>query len=197
MSRKNPYQPPYTITPAILRLVAEIGEAVGRLSVQSDTGQALHLRRIHRIRTIQGSLAIEGNTLSEEQITAILDGKRVIAPQWDIQEARNAIAAYERFDQWQPYAEEDLLTAHRLLMDGLIDEAGVYRHGVVLSGSAKQHRSDGFRAFYRVYAQNDTGCGFPAGYPPKSSPMSPPMSRNYCKCWWGKCRVMSCKAHSV
>lgn len=141
MSRKNPYQPPYTITPAILRLVAEIGEAVGRLSVQSDTGQALHLRRIHRIRTIQGSLAIEGNTLSEEQITAILDGKRVIAPPRDIQEARNAIAAYERFDQWQPYAEEDLLAAHRLIMAGLLDEVGVYRHGGVgvMSGGQVIH----------------------------------------------------------
>ena len=76
----HPYQPPYTITPAILNLVAKISETVGHLSALTDTAKALRLRRINRIRTIRGSLAIEDNTLSEEQITAILDGKRVIAP---------------------------------------------------------------------------------------------------------------------
>jgi Fic family protein len=87
------YQPPYTITSAIIRLISNISEQLGRLSVQADDNN-LRLRRINRIRTIQGSLAIEGNTLSEAQITAILDGKRVMAPPKDIQEARNAIKAY-------------------------------------------------------------------------------------------------------
>ncbi|MCK4503858.1 MAG: hypothetical protein KAU22_12555 [Desulfuromonadales bacterium] len=77
---KSSYQPPYNITPVILNLVAQISEAVGRLSVQTDNEKALRLRRINRIRAIQGSLAIEGNTLSTEQITAILDGKVVVAP---------------------------------------------------------------------------------------------------------------------
>ena len=87
------------------------------------------LRRINRIRIIHGSLAIEGNTLSETQITAIVEGMRVVAPPREVQEVKNALAAYDRFDSWKPEVEKDLLEAHRLLMSGLIDEAGVYRHG--------------------------------------------------------------------
>ena len=133
----HPYQPPYTITPAILNLVAKISETVGHLSVLTDSAKVLRLRRINRIRTIRGSLAIEGNTLSEEQITAILDGKRVIAHPREIQEVRNAIAAYDRFDQWRPEVEAELMEAHRILMAGLIDEARIYRHsgvGVMAGG---------------------------------------------------------------
>jgi Fic family protein len=127
----NAYQPPYTITPEVLNRVAAISEAVGRLTVLTDQARALRLRRINRIRTIRGSLAIEGNTLSEEQITAILEGKRVIAPPREVQEVRNALAAYDRFDTWRPETEKDLLEAHRILMSGLIDEAGIYRRGGV------------------------------------------------------------------
>ncbi|KKM08533.1 cell division protein Fic [Clostridiales bacterium PH28_bin88] len=125
------YQPPYVITPEILNRVAEISEAVGRLTVLADQSKALRLRRVNRIRTIHGSLAIEGNTLSEAQITAILDGKRVIAPPREVQEVKNALAAYDRFSMWRPEAETDLLEAHRILMSGLIDEAGTYRQGGV------------------------------------------------------------------
>ncbi len=125
------YQPPYTITADILNRVAAISEAIGRLTVLTDQARALRLRRINRIRTIRGSLAIEGNTLSEAQITAILEGKRVIAPPREVQEVKNALAAYDRFDTWKPSSEKDLLEAHRILMSGLIDEAGVYRHGGV------------------------------------------------------------------
>lgn len=124
------YQPPYTITPTIIRLISDISEQLGRLSVLEDE-KNLRLRRINRIRTIQGSLAIEGNTLSEAQITAILDGKRVMAPPKDIQEARNAIKAYEQFESWQPTNEKHLLQAHQVLMAGLIDDAGRYRKGNV------------------------------------------------------------------
>ncbi|RLA52225.1 MAG: cell filamentation protein Fic [Gammaproteobacteria bacterium] len=128
------YQPPYTTTPAIIRLISDISEQLGRLAVLSgdvEDESSLRLRRINRIRTIQGSLAIEGNTLSEEQITAILEGKRIIAPPRDIQEARNAIKAYEQFEHWQPTNEKHLLQAHQLLMVGLIDDAGHYRSGNV------------------------------------------------------------------
>ncbi len=128
---KNKYQPPCTITQAILNLVTDISEAVGRLTILTDSAKVLRLRRINRIRTIRGSLAIEGNTLSEAQITAILDGKRVIAPPREVQEVKNALAAYDRFHTWKPEAEKDLLEAHRMLMSGLIDEAGLYRHGGV------------------------------------------------------------------
>src|SRR5690554_8219340 len=85
---KMKYQPPYTITPEILNRVAAISEAIGRLTVLTDQARALRLRRINRIRTIHGSLAIEGNTLSEAQVTAILDGKRVIAAPREVQEVK-------------------------------------------------------------------------------------------------------------
>lgn len=125
------YQPPYTITSAIVSLVADISERMGYLSALESEARTLQLRRINRIRTIQGSLAIEGNTLSQEQITAILEGKRVIAPPREIQEVRNAIKVYDFFQQWQPASEKDLLTAHEMLMTGLLDEPGRFRSGGV------------------------------------------------------------------
>ena len=136
-----PATPPFTLTPAMLDLCTRIGEQVGRLSALEQSAQLLRLRRINRIRTVHGSLAIEGNTLSEEQITAILDGKRVLAPPREIQEAHNALVTYERLDQWQPYKSADLLDAHRCLMDGLLGEAGSYRSsGVgVMSGNQVVH----------------------------------------------------------
>jgi Fic family protein len=124
------HQPPFTLTPAILHLISEISEALGRLSVQTEQ-PALRLRRVNRIRTIQGSLAIEGNTLTEAQITAILDGKRVLAPPREVQEARNAIAAYEAMPAWQATREADLLRAHAVLMKGLVDDTGRYRRAGV------------------------------------------------------------------
>lgn len=123
--------PPFTLTTNIIHLVANISEHIGRLSFATTQAAELRLNRINRIRTIQGSLAIEGNTLSEEQITAILDGKRVIAPPRELQEARNAIVVYEKLEQWQPEKEKDLLSAHALLMQSLVDDAGHYRKGNV------------------------------------------------------------------
>ena len=122
--------PPYRITPGILSRVAEIAEAVGRAEA-AGLSQDLRLRRINRIRTIQGSLAIEGNLLSEEQISTILDGKPVVAPLRDVQEARNAIQAYDRYEQWDPTSEADLLDGHETLMRGLLDAPGRYRSGGV------------------------------------------------------------------
>lgn len=135
------YQPPFSITPAIVTLVGKISETVGRLTILREQAISLRLRRINRVRTIRGSLAIEGNTLTEAQVTAILDGKRVIAPPREVQEVRNALAAYERFDDWNPGAAKDLLEAHRILMSGLIDEAGTYRRGGVgvMEGSQVIH----------------------------------------------------------
>lgn len=125
------YQPPYTLTGAIVGLVADIGELLGRFEALREREDPLRLRRVNRIRTIAGSLAIEGNTLSEAQITAILDGKAVIAPPREILEARNALAVYETLPRWNPQAEADLLAAHQQLMQGLIDSAGHYRNGGV------------------------------------------------------------------
>lgn len=127
----KPYTPPYHLTSTIVSLVAQIGEAVGHLSAHAAAATSLRLRRINRIRAIQGSLAIEGNTLSEAQITAILEGKRVVAAPREIQEAGNAIQAYDRLTQWQASLEKDLLAAHSILMRGLLDAPGQYRSGGV------------------------------------------------------------------
>lgn len=123
-------EPPYTITPAILTRVEQVGEAIGRVEA-AGVAQDLRLRRINRIRTIHGSLAIEGNTLGEEEIATILDGKPIAAPLRDIQEVRNAIRAYDQYQSMNPASEADLLRAHELLMTGLLDAPGHYRRGQV------------------------------------------------------------------
>lgn len=135
------YSPPYTLTSAIVGLVADISQLLGRLSVLNSQAADLRLRRANRIRTIQGSLAIEGNTLSEAQITAILEGKRVLAPPREILEVRNAIKAYDRFEAWSFDSLEDLLSAHALLMAGLVDHQGSFRPGGVgiMAGSRLVH----------------------------------------------------------
>lgn len=88
------YHPPCTITPVIERLLGEIREIVGPLYASADREDDLRLRRVNRIHAIRGSLAIEGNTLSEEQMTAILEGKRVVAPPREIQEVRNDVRTF-------------------------------------------------------------------------------------------------------
>lgn len=128
------YQPPFQITPAILSLVAEISEQLGRWSAnlgEGDEGLSPQLRRGNRIRTIQASLAIEHNSLTVEQVTAVLEGKRVLGLPREIQEVRNAFAAYEQLPQWQPYNPNHVLAAHGLLMQGLVDDAGRWRHSGV------------------------------------------------------------------
>jgi Fic family protein len=135
------YRPPFSITPDIVSLVAEISEALGRLSVLPEASISVRLRRINRIRSVQGSLAIEGNFLSESQITAILEGKRVLAPPREILEARNALEAYERLGSWAPHKQTDLLAAHGVLMAGLLDSPGNFRTGGVgiMKGKAVVH----------------------------------------------------------
>ncbi|MBL6986396.1 MAG: Fic family protein [Methylobacter sp.] len=125
------YQPPYRITANVLNAVAEISELLGRWSVSRQGVLSPQLRRKNRIRTIQASLAIEHNSLSLEQVTAILDGKTVLGLPREIQEVRNAFAAYEQLPEWQPTNGEHLLAAHVRLMLGLIDEAGQWRSGGV------------------------------------------------------------------
>ena len=125
------YQPPFTVNAEIVALVAEISETLGRLALRHERSGLLRLRRADRIRTVQGSLAIEGNTLTEEQITAILEGKRVLAPAREIQEVRNALLAYEKLGSWRSNRIADLLAAHAVLMEGLVDAPGVFRTGGV------------------------------------------------------------------
>ena len=125
------YTPAYRITPGILHSIEQIGEALGNLRAVSDSAVVPVLRRGNRIKTIQASLAIEGNSLSLEQVTAVLSGKRVLAQPREIQEVRNAFAAYEKLTEWTAHSRADLLAAHGLLMAGLVDEIGRFRSGGV------------------------------------------------------------------
>ncbi len=120
-------KPPFEITNQIIDYVAEIAELVGRLTVFSPLSTSPTLRRANRIRTIHGSLAIEQNTLSLEQVTAVLNGKHVLAPPKDIAEVKNAYEIYERLDELDPYSVDDLLTAHGIMTRGLMEESGVFR----------------------------------------------------------------------
>lgn len=131
MASEQPYAPPLTLTPALLSQVARIAEALGRWSARQDSQPSPRLRRDNRIHTIQASLAIEQNSLSLEQVTALFDGQRVIGPASDIQEVRNAIAAYDALPRWDPSNRQHLLEAHGLLMAGLIDAPGRFRSGGV------------------------------------------------------------------
>ena len=105
-------QPPFQVINKMIADVAEISELTGRLSAHDHLSSNPNLRRINRIRTIHGSLAIEQNTLSLEQVTAVLNGKHVLAPPKDIAEVKNAYEIYERLDELDPYSVDDLLTAH-------------------------------------------------------------------------------------
>ncbi len=125
------YPPPFTLTGEIVALVAEIAERLGRFGTQAGFMRDRRLRRRNRIRSVAGSLAIEGNTLTEDQIADILDGKTVMAPHRELQEAKNALDAYGQLPAWDGSSERDLLAAHRVLMLGLLDQPGAYRHGGV------------------------------------------------------------------
>lgn len=120
-------KPPFEITNRMIDYVAEIAELLGRLNVTDAISSNPTLRRSNRIRTIHGSLAIEQNTLSLEQVTAVLNGKYVLAPPKDIAEVKNAYEIYERLDELDPYSVDDLLTAHSIMTRGLVDESGVFR----------------------------------------------------------------------
>ncbi|MDJ0762577.1 MAG: Fic family protein [Myxococcota bacterium] len=119
--------PPYDMTPTMVRLIAEISERIGHIEVAHGFPATPHLRRKHRIKTVQASLEIEGNTLTLDQVTAVLDGKRVLGAPRDIQEVRNALEAYDQMEAWQPTNREDLCDAHRILMRGLVDNPGRFR----------------------------------------------------------------------
>ncbi|MDE6456376.1 MAG: Fic family protein, partial [Dysosmobacter sp.] len=124
MPMKNP---PFELTGQIVSLVAEIAELVGRVSSTDRLSANPALRRSNRIKTVYGSLAIEQNTLTLDQVTAVLDGKRVLAPPKDIAEVRNAFEIYDRLEELDPYSVDDLLTAHGVMMRGLESEAGAFR----------------------------------------------------------------------
>ena len=126
------YIPPFTITSEIMRLVSEISEQVGIVTtVLGDNVPSPMLRKANRIKTIHSSLAIEHNTLSLKQVTAIIDGKHVLGAPNEIQEVKNALQAYHLMSELDAFKEKDLLKAHELMMMALVDNAGCYRHAGV------------------------------------------------------------------
>ena len=128
---EDKYVPPYEITDEMLELVSEIMENLGKLSGVNELEKLPRLRRVSRIKSIHSSLAIENNTLSIEQVTDVINGKRVFAPQKDIEEVHNAFNAYERLSEINPYSIDDLLKIHGIMMNGLVKEAGQLRSGQV------------------------------------------------------------------
>ena len=124
-------KPPYQITNKILLLIASISEKIGEVNSAHLNKPPTILRRNNRIKTIQSSLEIEGNTLTIEQVTSIVENKRVIGPKKDILEVKNAIAVYDSINKLDPYSLKSFLKAHSILMKGLIDSAGKLRNRAV------------------------------------------------------------------
>lgn len=119
-------KPPFIITNHILNLMVEISHIIGRLQFQYERN--LHLRKENRIRSIQSSLAIENNSLTIEQVTDIINGKRVLGSPKEIREVKNAYDAYEEILNYNPYSINDFLKAHGLLTEGIVGRAGGFRH---------------------------------------------------------------------
>jgi Fic family protein len=134
-------RPPYKLTTEILKLVSDVSIKIGEVNASFLTKQSPELRKRNRVKTIQASLSVEGNTLSIDQITAIIENKRVLGPAKDIAEVSNAIEVYERLDKLNPFLEKSFLAAHQLLMKGLIQHAGKYRKSSVgiVKGSQVAH----------------------------------------------------------
>ena len=130
MSEK-PYVPPYSITDAIIHLIAEISEQVGIVTVQNENAVNPHLRRDNQIRTIYSSLAIENNSLSLEQVTDVINRKRILGTPNEILEVKNAYEAYNLLLSFDPLEIDDLLRVHKILMLGLTHEPGLFRSGGV------------------------------------------------------------------
>ena len=135
------YVPPYSTTDKMVSEVARIGRRLGEFVARETLSKNPRLRRINTIKSIHSSLAIENNTLSLDEVTAVLDGKRVLAPPQDIHEAKNAYEAYEHLAELDPYSIDDLLRAHKFMMNGLIKDAGRFRNGNVgvFAGDALIH----------------------------------------------------------
>jgi len=134
-------KPPYEITSKILTLLTSVSQKIGEVNATFLVKKNPSLRKQNQIKTIHSSLSIEGNTLSEEQITAIIENKRVIGPEKDIKEVLNALNVYKNLKNFNYSSEKDFLKAHKVLMDGLVEKAGTYRtKGVgIVKGSKVEH----------------------------------------------------------
>jgi Fic family protein len=138
-------KPPYQITDKILNLVVSISEKLGEVNANHLHKPPTELRKKNRIKTIQSSLEIEGNTLTEEQITALLNDERVIAPQKDILEVQNTIKVYEKLKEFNSNSLKDLQIAQSILMHGLIEGSGKFRtkNVGIVKGSKVEHLAPG------------------------------------------------------
>lgn len=125
------YIPPFTVSSEAINLIAEISGLIERYAIRLEQEDGLRLRKANRIKTIHSSLAIEGNTLTEGEVRDIIDGKNVVAPIKQIQEVKNAIATYELYPTLNPFSVKDLLKAHGVMMQALVDDAGRFRRGGV------------------------------------------------------------------
>ena len=125
------YIPPFTVSSEAINLIAEISGLIERYAIRLEQEDGLRLRKVNRIKTIHSSLAIEGNTLTEGEVRDIIDGKNVVAPIKQIQEVKNAIATYELYPTLNPFSVKDLLKAHGVMMQALVDDAGRFRRGGV------------------------------------------------------------------
>lgn len=121
------YKPPFEITSKIIDLISNISEKIGEINTLQDSPYHIQLRKENRIKTIHSSLAIENNSLSLKQITDIIDGKRILGNPNEIQEVKNSIQAYDLLLSLNPYNEKDLLNAHKLMMQDLVERNGKYR----------------------------------------------------------------------
>ena len=130
MSEELTYIPPFVVSAEAINLIAEISAQIERYAIRLEQEDGLRLRKANRIKTIHSSLAIEGNTLSEDEVRDILEGKAVVAPIRQIQEVKNAIKTYELYPTLDAFQEKDLLKAHGVMMEALVDEAGSYRCGL-------------------------------------------------------------------
>ena len=125
------YIPPFTVSAEAINLIAEISGLIERYAIRLEQEDGLRLRKANRIKTIHSSLAIEGNTLSEDEVQDIIDGKPIVAPIKQIQEVKNAIATYELYPSLNPFSVQDLLKAHSVMMQALVDNAGRFRRSGV------------------------------------------------------------------
>ena len=123
------YKPPFTITNEILAYVSSISEKVGRISAISNLESKPHLRRNNRIKSIHSSLKIEANSLSFEQVRDVINGKMVLGEQKEIQEVKNAYAAYERVSEIQPYSIKSIKQFHGIMTKYVVEEFGDFRRG--------------------------------------------------------------------
>ena len=134
-------KPPYEITHDILNLVSSVSECVGQINAHFLDKPSPQLRKKNRIKTLHASLSIEGNTLTEDQISTVMESKRVVGPAKDVREVLNAIEVYDRLDTFEPTSVESLLQAHGALMEGLVPDNGKFiKQGVgIMAGNQMAH----------------------------------------------------------